>query len=65
MKETAESPELREIAGRLAFTRSCSTMACIALSSGRLWDNRVENDCGWLFTRDGDDDCAIRIANGS
>ena len=36
----------------------------IFISQGDLWDNRTEDQDGWLFTRAGDAYCGIRIAAG-
>ncbi len=37
----------------------------IFVSNGPPWENRIENDSGWFFTRPGNAYVGIRVANGS
>ncbi len=36
----------------------------VFIRKGTLWDNRVEHESGWFFTRAGDAFAAIRVAEG-
>jgi hypothetical protein len=54
----------RDPNAQLGRGRFMSEGTRVFIRKGTLWDNRVEDPSGWLFTRAGDAYAAVRVAQG-